>query len=268
MSNRYFVKFSFDGTKYNGWQIQQNTPSTVQQVMNDSISRLMNEPIDFYSCCRTDTGVHAKEMFAHFDCKRKNLHKDNIDWLYKFNTMLPFDVSVHEIIPVKEDANARFNAESRTYQYFISRERNPFLLNRTMYWYGKLDLDAMKQAAKLLFKYNDFSAFSKMNTQTKTNECKITEAKWSTSPIATISQSKDDEGELLVFTITADRFLRGMVRMIVGTMLEVGKKNISVKDFQGIIESKDCRNAGALVPACGLYLVKVEYPKKVFLKKH
>ena len=252
--HRYFIKISFDGSNYNGWQVQKNSSSTVQQKINDGLSRLLNETIEVRGCCRTDAGVHAKELFAQFDSKRNNLVvAGDKAWLYKFNSMLPLDISIDEIFSVTEKANARHDAIARTYQYFIHHKRNPFLINRSYYYYGELDVALMNKAAKLLMKYEDFSAFSKLHTQVKTNRCLINKAKW----------EKNKDGNL-VFTIRADRFLRGMVRMITGTMLQLGKNKITLNDFKKIIESKDCRNAGALVPACGLYLTKVEYPPKYF----
>lgn len=266
MIHRYFIKVSFDGTNYSGWQVQKNSAHTVQQKINDGLSKLLSEKIEVFGCCRTDAGVHAKELYAHFDSKRNLIPSQatplshgrgkggEVDWLHKFNSMLPVDISIDEIIPVVEDANARFDATARTYLYFINSKRNPFLINRSYYYYSELDIVLMNKAAALLKKNKDFSAFSKLHTQAKTNICKISKAEWKIA----------EDG--LVFTIRADRFLRGMVRMIVGTMILVGKHKITLSDFKKIIDSKDCQNAGALVPACGLYLTKVEYPKKVFKK--
>jgi tRNA pseudouridine38-40 synthase len=259
---RYFIKVSFDGTCYSGWQVQKNSAHTVQQKINERLSKLLNEKIVVYGCCRTDAGVHAKELFAHFDTQ-KNLfplsHGRGAggEVLHRFNSMLPVDISIDGIFSVADDANARFDATARTYQYFIHSKRNPFLVNRSYYYYSDLDIALMNKAAKILKKTKDFSAFSKVHTQVKTNICKISKAEWKLVGISNPDQQ-------LVFTIRADRFLRGMVRMIVGTMLLVGKHKISLSEFQKIIDSKDCRNAGALVPACGLYLAKVEYPKNMF----
>ena len=270
MIHRYFIKISFDGTNYNGWQVQKNSSQTVQQKINEALSKVLNEKIQVIGCCRTDTGVHAKELYAHFD-SQKNLaspfnplssrrgEKGKRDvWgeaLHKFNSVMLFDISIDGIYPVHKDANARFDATARTYQYFIHSKRNPFLVNRSYYYYGELDIALMNKAAKLLKQCEDFSAFSKVHTQVKTNICNIKLAEW-----------KKDKEDNLVFTIRADRFLRGMVRMIVGTMMLVGKHKITLGDFRKIIESKDCRNAGVSVPACGLYLTKVDYPKSVFKK--
>jgi len=256
VTHRYFIKISFDGTHFNGWQIQKNSAHTVQQKINDGLSKLLGEKIEVTGCCRTDAGVHAKELFAHLDSKRENLHNNSsVDWHYKFNKMLPVSISIDGIFSVIEKANARYEATARTYQYFIHSKRDPFLVNRSYYYYSELNVPLMNKAAKLLMKQDDFSAFSKMNTQVKTNICKIKRAEW-----------KNDKYGNLVFTIRADRFLRGMVRMITGTMILLGKNKITLNDFQKIIESKHCRNAGGIVPACGLYLTKVEYPKNIFNK--
>ena len=256
---KYLINISFDGTNYNGWQVQRNSSQTVQQKINDGLSKLLREKIETLGCCRTDAGVHAKELFAHFESAKGNLaEKDGANQqicLYKFNSVLPSDISINEIYSINEKVNARFDATARTYQYFIHGKRNPFLINRSYYYYSELDIARMNKAAKLLTRYNDFTAFSKMNTQVKTNLCKIYQAGW----------KKDTSGNL-VFTIRADRFLRGMVRMIVGTMVLLGKHRITLSEFKEIIESKNCQNAGALVPACGLFLTKVEYPKSIFGK--
>lgn len=261
VSHRYFIKVSFDGTRYNGWQVQQNSAETVQQKINEGLSKLLGEKIEVHGCCRTDTGVHAKELYADFDSVKSGLaltsgkHKAaGSDWLHKFNAVLPTDISIDAIFAVKEDVNARYAATARTYQYFIHKRKNPFLTGRSYYYYSDLDTALMNKAGKLLIKHKDFSAFSKVNTQVKTNNCKLSKASW----VAT----KDG----YIFTIRADRFLRGMVRMIVGTMILIGKHKLTLPELQKILDSKDCRNAGVSVPACGLYLAKVEYPKKIFRK--
>lgn len=248
---RYFVKLSYVGTAYNGWQIQENTPYTIQQVMNEKISSLLNEKIELSGCGRTDTGVHAKEFYAHFDIEKENLN--TVDWIYKFNCVLPKDISVHEIRSVNNNAHARFDAISRTYQYIIIGSRDSFMNERAAFLYLPLDLSLMNEASKILFEYNDFSSFSKLHTQVKTNLCKITKAEWT------------QENNLITFEITADRFLRNMVRAIVGTLVAVGKKEITIDEMRKIIESKNRSNAGESFPACGLYLTKVIYPKEIFL---
>ena len=246
---RYFARIAYVGTAYNGWQVQENTSRTIQQVMNERISELLNEKIEFTGCGRTDTGVHAREFYAHFDCSRE-LDPHETDWAYKFNCMLPRDISVYDVFRVKDDAHARFDALWRTYEYYLTYNRDPFLTERACYFYRGLDLKGMKDACRILMQHSDFSCFSKSNTQVKTNICKIREAKW------------EQREHLLVFTISADRFLRNMVRAIVGTMLDIGRLKMEVKDLAKIIEGKNRSEAGMSVPAEGLYLVKVEYDWK------
>ncbi len=253
---RYFIKLSYNGSAYNGWQIQDNTTATVQQTINEALSMVLNEPVTVTGCGRTDTGVHAKEFYAHFDCSKTTLLLEYDKWLYKFNQVLPADIAIEQIIAVKQDASSRFDAVSRTYQYIISKQKNPFMMGRTNIINTDFDIDEMNKAASTLFDYTDFSAFSKSNTQTFTNDCKIYKAQWK------------QENDTLLFTITADRFLRNMVRAIVGTLLEVGKGKLSITDFKKIIESKQRSNAGVSVPACGLYLVKVEYPQNYFIENN
>ena len=286
MTHSYFIKVSYDGTRYNGWQVQKNSANTIQQKINEGLSKILSEKIEVYGCCRTDTGVHAKELFAHFDSKKdltpsgatplSRGRGEGGEVLHKFNSVLPTDISIDGIFPVVADANARYDATARTYQYFIHNKRNPFLVGRSYYYYSDLDIALMNKAAKILLKTKDFSAFSKVNTQVKTNICKIYKAEWQIQTPLQLSPKGRELGVKVLpfgedlggvsFTIRADRFLRGMVRMIVGTMMLVGKHKITLNEFKKIIDSKDCQNAGVSVPACGLYLTKVEYPKKVFLK--
>lgn len=245
---RYFIQLSYDGTAYHGWQIQENTFSTVQQVINEMLSRLLREPVFVTGCGRTDTGVHANEYYAHFDCT-KDLMQETAKWIFKFNNALPPDIAIQKIIPVAENANARFDAVARTYQYHIHRKKDPFLLNRSYFLFFDLDVAKMNEAANSLFQYIDFSSFAKSNTQNFTNNCKIYKAEWK------------EENDRLIFTISADRFLRNMVRAIVGTLIKVGKGKISLEEFKIIIEKKNRSEAGLSVPACGLYLTNVTYPK-------
>lgn len=248
---RYFIQLSYNGTAYHGWQIQENTFTTVQQVLNDMLSRLLNEPVFITGCGRTDTGVHALQYFAHFDTTKK-LMEEHQKWVFKFNNALPPDIAIQKIIPVADKANARFDAVARTYEYHIHFKKDPFLINRSSYLYFELDVTKMNEAAATLFNYLDFSSFAKSNTQNFTNNCKIYKAEWKS------------EGDRLIFTIAADRFLRNMVRAIVGTLINVGKGKISVQEFQEIIEKKNRSAAGLSVPACGLYLTDVTYPKDYF----
>lgn len=244
---RYFIQLSYDGTAYHGWQIQENTFRTIQQVINEMLSRLLNEPVFITGCGRTDTGVHAKQYYAHFDCT-KDLKDDEAKWIFKFNHALPPDIAIQKIIRVEANANARFDAVARTYEYHIHRKKNPFLVNRSYYMYFDLDVEKMNEAAKVLFEYIDFSSFAKSNTQNFTNNCKIYKADWCIKE------------EQLIFTISADRFLRNMVRAIVGTLINVGKGKISLDEFKMIIEKKNRSSAGLSVPACGLYLTNITYP--------
>lgn len=247
---RYFIQLSYNGTAYHGWQMQENTLLTVQQVLNEMFSKLLNEPISIMGCGRTDTGVHATEFFAHLDTKQ-NLTENSDWWIFKFNRALPGDIAIQKIIAVDERANVRFDATRRTYKYFVTQKKDPFLINKAFHFYGDLDVKAMNEAAKLLFEYTDFTSFARTNTQNKTNNCTVYHAEWT------------EENGLLVFTISANRFLRNMVRAIVGTLLKIGKGKATVDDFRNIIESKDRKKAGLSAIADGLYLVKIEYPEEI-----
>ncbi|MDP1745869.1 MAG: tRNA pseudouridine(38-40) synthase TruA [Bacteroidota bacterium] len=249
---RYFIQLSYNGTAYHGWQIQENTFRTVQQVLNEMLSRLLNEPIVITGCGRTDTGVHATEYFAHFDSTIEDLEINQDKWIFKFNFALPADIAIQKIITVKEKSNARFDAISRTYQYIINKKKDPFQIDRSCFLYGALNIEEMNKATKILFDHIDFSAFAKTNTQNLSNNCKIYKAEWK------------EENDSLIFTISANRFLRNMVRAIVGTLLNVGKGKISIEEFNEIIESKTRSKAGFSAHACGLYLTKVEYPQNYF----
>ncbi|GIJ93301.1 tRNA pseudouridine synthase A [Capnocytophaga stomatis] len=245
---RYFIEFSYNGKNYHGWQNQPHSVS-VQEVMEKSLSTLLRTQIEIVGAGRTDSGVHALQMFAHFDFENPI---DN-QLVYKLNAFLPKDIAIHKIHRVKDDAHARFDAIKRTYEYHICTKKDAFRYESSMYVNLPLDVQKMEEAAKLLFKYIDFQCFSKSNTDVKTYNCKIYEAFWK------------QEESLLIFTISADRFLRNMVRAIVGTLIDVGLGKISLLDFQKIIESKNRCRAGASVPACGLFLKKVEYPENIFL---
>ncbi len=249
---RYFIQLSYNGTAYHGWQIQKNTLLTIQQVLNEMLSKLLNEAIFIAGCGRTDAGVHATEYFAHFDCTINDLHINQDKWIFKFNHALPADIAIQKIIRVNEKSNARFDAVSRTYHYIITRKKDPFQINKACFLYGLINMEEMNKATKILFDHIDFSAFAKSNTQNLSNNCKIYKAEWK------------EEKDLLIFTISANRFLRNMVRAIVGTLLDVGKGKISIEEFNKIIGSKTRSKAGFSAHACGLYLTKVEYPKNYF----
>jgi tRNA pseudouridine38-40 synthase len=245
---RYFIQLAYKGTNFHGWQIQENAP-TIQAEINKALSILLNQSIETIGCGRTDTGVHASEFFAHFDSLEI---KDISNLIYKLNKFLSKDIAVYNIWKVKNNANARYDAIERTYNYYITKQKDPFLTDRAYYYYGSLDVHKMNKACEILLTYNDFEVFSKSNSQVKNFICNIYHAKWT------------EKNKLLNFEITANRFLRNMVRAIVGTMLEIGKGNINLEEFKKIIESKNRSNAGFSVPPHGLFLSKVKYPKSIF----
>ena len=247
---RYFIQLSYKGTNYCGWQIQPNG-ITIQEVITKALSTILNEKIDLTGAGRTDTGVHALYYIAHFDSENTSLHIDNT-LIYKLNSFLPKDISIQQIFSVKSDANARFDAISRTYLYYIHQQKDPFLEETSWYFPHKLNIDLMNQASDILLLYTDFTSFSKLHTDVKTNNCKIFKSQW------TIDNYK------LQFEIKADRFLRNMVRAVVGTLIDVGKEKITLDDFIEIIESKNRSNAGISVPAHGLFLASIEYPENIF----
>ncbi|WP_366187038.1 tRNA pseudouridine(38-40) synthase TruA [Flavobacterium ovatum] len=241
---RYFIKLAYNGTPYHGWQYQPNAAS-VQETLNKALSVLLNSEINAMGAGRTDTGVHAREMFAHFDCDKII---DATKLIYKLNSFLPKDIAIFDIILVTDEAHCRFDATKRTYQYHINTIKNVFLNEQSWFLNQKLDVALMNQAAKILFNHTNFQCFSKVNTDVNTFDCTIFEAHW------------QENGSDLVFTISANRFLRNMVRAIVGTLVNVGMHKISVDDFEKIIESKNRDKAGISVPAHGLYLTKIVYP--------
>jgi tRNA pseudouridine38-40 synthase len=242
-NQRYFIELAYDGTSYHGWQVQQNALS-VQELLNKALSTLLRQPIETIGCGRTDTGVHAKEYFAHFDGPQPT---EGIVNLRGLNALLPHDIAIKRIIPVHADAHARFDATLRSYEYHIHFEKNPFLNGYSWLLRDRPNLELMNKAAAIIMEYIDFSCFSKSNTQVKTNNCKIAKAVW----------EQTENG--IMFKISADRFLRNMVRAIVGTLLLVGKGEMQPEEIRDIIESKNRSNAGMSVPACGLYLTEVKY---------
>ena len=241
---RYFIELSYDGTNYHGWQVQPNAV-TVQQLLDEALSTVLRQPIETTGCGRTDTGVHAREFFAHFDSKSEIEHPNSEIGV---NAILPKDIAIKRIIAVHHDAHARFDAIQRSYEYHIHFEKDPFKVNRSWELRDKPDIALMNEAAAIMMTYVDFSCFSKSNTQTFTNNCKISRAEW----------VEKDGG--LMFHISADRFLRNMVRAIVGTLIAIGRKEIEPEAIRQIIESKNRSKAGTSVPACGLYLTEVKYP--------
>lgn len=246
MRKRYFIELSYDGTTYHGWQTQPNG-ITVQECLDKALSTYFRQEIISLGCGRTDAGVHATQFYAHFDVLDLTPELV-INGLGGINSLLPYSISAKRIFAVADDAHARFDALSRAYKYYLHFEKDPFKIDRSWLYKGKLDMQLMNDAAKILMDYTDFSCFSKSNTQTFTNNCKLME----------LGFESIDGG--MVFTIKADRFLRNMVRAIVGTLILVGKGDLKVEDMTTIINSKNRSKAGQSVPACGLYLVSVAYP--------
>lgn len=251
MKTRYFIYISFKGTSYHGWQIQPNS-ITVQNIIDNALSTILNERIVTTGAGRTDAGVHALVFCAHFESMSGD-HDTDKNLVFKLNRFLPKDISVSGIFKVRSDAHARFSAISRTYKYYISKVKDPFLQDTSWYIYGNLDINLMNKACNLLVRHSDFTSFSRLHSDTKTNLCTIFNAFW------------EDADKFIVFTIKADRFLRNMVRAIVGTIIETGKGKISPEEFEGIISAKDRCRAGKSAPAKGLFLVDIEYPGEIFL---
>ncbi len=245
---RYFIYIAYHGTNYCGWQEQPNAIS-VQETLSKAISTILRQDIKIVGAGRTDAGVHAKNMVAHFDTF--NPINDLNKLKRSLNSFLPYDIAINDIHSVADDAHARFDANYRRYEYHISLEKNPFSKNlaATMFL-PNLNIERMNEAAKILFNYTDFTSFSKLHTDVKTNNCEIHHAQW----------HYDEKHNVYVFTIQANRFLRNMVRAIVGTLLDVGTNKISIDDFTKIIEKKDRCSAGHSVPACGLYFIEAGYP--------
>ena len=243
---RFFIEISYQGTNYHGWQVQPNA-NTVQGEINKALSVILNDKIEVTGAGRTDTGVHAKQMFAHFD-----FDSNPKDLIFKVNGFLPSDIAIHDIFQVKDDANCRFDALMRTYKYHIIQNKNPF---KSMAYLVKksLDIEAMNQSCKYIIGQQDFTSFSKLNTQTFTNNCNVMSAKW---------EVLDDQ---LVFTIKADRFLRDMVRALVGTLIDIGIGKMASDDMRKIIAAKDRSKSGVSVPAHALFLFRVKYPDDIYI---
>jgi tRNA pseudouridine38-40 synthase len=250
---RYFIKLAYNGTHYHGWQTQPNAVS-IQETLNKSISVILNSQIVVTGAGRTDTGVHATMMYAHFDFESP-IDTKNI--VHKLNSYLPASVVVYEIILVHNDAHARFDAKKRTYEYHIHTLKNPFLENQSWLVKQPLDIAMMNEAAQLLLKYTNFKCFSKVNTEVHTFDCSIFEAHWTYTTTQQIENKL--ASDTLKFTISANRFLRNMVRAIVGTLVSVGLHKTTLEEFKAIIESKNRNEAGLSVPAHGLFLTNIEY---------
>jgi len=248
--SRYFIELKFKGTKYAGWQKQKNA-LTIQELIDKALTTLLKTNILTIGCGRTDAGVHVHYFVAHFDCIKKIDNKENL--IYKINRILPEDIAVLNIYQVLETAHARYSALSRTYEYVIIRNKDPFETETALFFPHNLNLTLMNKACEILKHYEDFTSFAKLHSNNTTNLCKIYEATW-----------KEINGKI-IFQITANRFLRNMVRSIVGTMLEIGLEKINLKDFTKIIESRDRSKAGKSVDAKGLFLINVNYPENIFI---
>jgi tRNA pseudouridine38-40 synthase len=245
---RYFLEIAYDGTRFHGWQIQPNALS-VQEVLNDCLNKILRQPINTIGSGRTDTGVHASQQFVHFDVEELlNIEQA----LYRINRLLPDDIAAKNLYLVSDEAHARFDAFEREYHYQITLTKDPFNRFYAYYLNRIVNVESMNKAAALLLQYEDFTTFSKVKGDTKHYNCNIYEALW------------QQQGDNLMFTIRANRFLRGMVRLVVGTLLDVGRSKLTIEQFEQIISSKDRSKASGAAPAEGLYLAKVNYPKHLF----
>lgn len=247
---RYFIDISYKGTNYHGWQFQKNAHSLQAEIEN-ALSKLLGVATPIVGSGRTDAGVHAIQQIAHFDTSSPI---DTELLAFKLNRFFSLDIAINSIVEVKPDAHARFDANERAYQYFIHQHKNPFKQQASYYFPRELNVEEMNKAASLLVGTHDFESFSRVKTEVNNFLCSIKEAKWQL------------ENDSLVFHVTANRFLRGMIRALVGTLIEVGLGKLSVEDFVKVIEKRDRKAAGSAVPAMGLYLSKVAYPNSVYLK--
>ncbi len=244
---RYFLEIAYDGTAYHGWQVQPNAVA-VQEKLNYALATYLREDVETIGAGRTDTGVHARQLYVHFDSSNPKLAADPARAMHSLNALMPYDIAINRILDVHDDAHARFDAIERSYEYHIHTKKDPFLINKSWYTRDVPDIVKMNEAAQLLLGTKDFECFSKSHTQVFTNICTIKEAKWV------------QDGEGFVFHITADRFLRNMVRAIVGTLLEVGIKGKPISFVEEVLASKNRSKAGVSVPAHGLYLTRIIYP--------
>jgi len=247
MTRRYFMHLSYRGTPFHGWQSQPNAIS-VQSVVEDALSKVLRQPTKIVGAGRTDTGVNARMMIAHFDSPEI---ADKIATVHRLNAIVGRDIAIHSICEVNSDAHARFDATSRTYRYFVTTRKSPFFHMLSWQTSQRLDFEAMNRAANILLEVDDFTSFAKLHTDNKTNICNVSHARW--KPLESI------EGAY-VFVITADRFLRNMVRAIVGTLVDVGRSKLTVDDFRKIIEARDRCSAGTSMPGHALYLWDITYP--------
>ena len=244
---RYFLEVSYKGTEYSGFQVQKNANS-IQAELEKAFKILQKEEVSMTGSSRTDTGVHALQNYLHFDYDGKI----NPHFVYKMNAILPSDIVIKQLIPAKAEAHCRFDAMSREYRYYIYQNKNPFLEDRAWYFPYKINGEKLQKAAGLIMEYNDFTSFSKRNSQVKTHLCDIMESKW------------EFKKDYLVYNVKANRFLRGMVRALVATMLQAGRENITLKDFRKIITSKDCSKANFSAASHGLFLKSVNYSSDYF----
>ena len=252
---RYFIYLSYDGAAYCGWQRQPDAPS-VQQTLEKALSTLLREDIVTVGAGRTDTGVNASYYVAHFDCTQAI--DDCKRLAYKLNLILPQDIAVSRVRRVQNDAHARFDAQEREYTYIISQHKNPFRRYSAWQYYVELDFEKMNKAAAKLLEYDDFTSFAKLNSNNKTNICHISQAEW---------RREENDKSVMIFTIRADRFLRNMIRAIVGTLVDVGRGRYSVEDFEQIICSRDLSRSSAGAPAQGLFLSDVVYNDDIFIEE-
>lgn len=247
---RYFMYLAYNGTNYCGWQVQPNGLS-IQEVIEKALATLLRVPTPIVGAGRTDAGVHARQMMAHFDADVK----DTVMLTDKLNRILPKDIVIYKIVPVKDDAHARFDATSRLYRYYITTQKDPFMYPYKHKVHGAIDIDLMNKCSEVLFDYVDFTSFSKLHTDVKTNDCTIMYARW------------EQQGEDYIFTIKANRFLRNMVRAIVGTLLEAGRGKLDEAGMRRIIEAEDRSVAGCSVPGNALFLEEIEYADCIFGKE-
>ena len=252
LKNRYFIDMAFKGTAYHGWQSQSNA-GTVQASLEEGLFRITGEAIRTVGAGRTDTGVHARSFTVHFDAS-SGLFDDTKDFLYKINSVLPSDIAVFRIRSVTGTAHARFSALSRIYEYVISRKKNPFMTEYSWLLTKPLDLKAMNEASSLLLGRHDFTSFSKLHSNNRTNLCMVLKAGW-----------REENDDQVIFRIEADRFLRNMVRSIVGNLVMLGSGKIRLQQFAHILESRDRSLAKGTAPAEGLSLVQIIYPSEIYL---
>lgn len=246
MPKRYFLRLAYDGTPFHGWQIQPNAKS-IQESLNEAFSTILRQKVYTVGCGRTDTGVHARQFYAHFETEKPIDDLEEIN--YKANQILPKEIAIYEIFPVAQDIHARFSATSRTYEYLITSRKDPFAANRMYEFRQALDLKKMNEACQVLFEFEDFESFSRTGSQTEHHLCQMMCAEWR-------------EGEhYLQFKVQANRFLRNMVRALVGTLMDVGLEKMTVEEFRNVIKAKDRSQASSSAPAHGLYLVNIDYPK-------